>query len=107
MKILSINAEHTKNRSRIAFNMDESPSALLDQLEYGVLRFECAEGSTVLTVTVPRDAPDIDTSTVANIESKLRTIINDRKAKQAQTERIHRSELEMIANYTSLTIDRA
>jgi len=105
MKILSINAEHTADRNHVALNMDESPYFLLSELRLDDLEFDCAEGSTVLKVIVPRGGNEIDTSTIANIESKLRTIAHGRLEKQEKADRLYRSHLNSISAATNLPID--
>lgn len=68
--IISVNKEHTVNGHQVAFNLDARASeGVVNGFEYGVLSIW--EEGRILHVKAPDDGPEIDGSTVANLNRKL------------------------------------
>lgn len=99
MKVVSINAEHTKSPNEVAFNLDEAPDAdLVTELTYGVLAFKLKDN--VLIVSLPDGSPQLTAESIGTLNHKLAQISADRQAAAAARARM----LQAIATNTSLPL---
>jgi hypothetical protein len=103
MKIISINAQHTKSQHDVAFNVDIPPAAgVMEKISYGNLRIRFQDG--LLFVRANQDDPGISERVVNNLNVKISEAERLVAAEIAEQAHKHAAIIESVSKLTGLPV---